>query len=75
MLWSLVKIIFFIALIGVLTLTAGALLDARGGLQVTITGFEFTLAPLQAAILAVILLLLVWLILKILSLMMAVVRF
>ena len=75
MLWSLVKIIFFIALIGVLTLTAGALLEARGGLQVTVTGFEFTLAPLQAAILAVILLLLVWLILKILSLMMAVVRF
>ena len=75
MLWSLVKIIFFIALIAVLTLAAGALMEASGGLQVTFSGFEFTLAPLQAAILTMILLVLVWLTLKILSFMMAVLRF
>ena len=75
MLWSLVKIIFFIALITVLTLAAGALIEASGGLQVTFSGFEFTLAPLQAAILTMILLVLVWLTLKILSFMMAVLRF
>ena len=75
MLWSLVKIIFFIALIAVLTLAAGALMEASGGLQATFSGFEFTLAPLQAAILTMILLVLVWLTLKILSFMMAVLRF
>ena len=31
MLWSLVKIVFFITLIAVLALTAGALMEASGG--------------------------------------------
>ena len=75
MLWSLVKIVFFITLIALLALTAGELMETSGGLQITFSGFEFTLAPLQTAILTVVLLVLIWLILKILSFMMAVLRF
>ena len=75
MFWSLFKIILFIALIAALTLIVGTLIEASGGVQITVLGFEFSLAPLQATVLALALLFLGWLLLKLASFMMAVLRF
>jgi HemY protein len=38
MLWSLLKILVFVALIGLLTLGAGMLMETAGGVQITVAG-------------------------------------
>ena len=75
MLWSLVKFLFFLALVVLLALVAQRLLEVEGGVQVAIGGIEFSLGPLQSVVAAILLVLVVWLIFKILSLLVAVVRF
>ncbi|MFV2003444.1 MAG: heme biosynthesis protein HemY, partial [Paracoccaceae bacterium] len=75
MLWSLVKILVFIALIAGLTLGAGYLADSSGGVRIAVAGTEFNLDALRAAIGAVLLVVVIWLGLKILGLLVAVARF
>ena len=75
MLWSLVKIVVFIALVAALTLAAGYLLETEGGVQITVAGTEYTLGPLQSVVAAGILVLAVWVGLKLLGLLMAVLHF
>ncbi|QBF29636.1 heme biosynthesis protein HemY [Thalassococcus sp. S3] len=75
MLWSLIKILLFVAIVAGLTLGAGYLLESQGGVQITVAGTEFTLGPLQSVIAAVMVVVLVWLFLKLLSLLVAVLRF
>ena len=75
LLWSLVKILLFVVLVGALTLGAEYLMEAEGGVQLTVAGTEYTLGPLQSVIAALVLVLAVWLLLKLLSLLVAVWRF
>lgn len=75
MIWSLIKVLLFVATIAVLTFGAGLLLDTGGGIQVAVAGYEFTFGPLQAVILALFLVALVWLILKVVGLIVATLRF
>ncbi|MFA5537912.1 MAG: heme biosynthesis HemY N-terminal domain-containing protein [Gemmobacter sp.] len=75
MLWSLFKVLLFVALVTGLTLGAGYLLDADGGLRIAVAGQEFTLGPLQAVIAVVLLLLAFWLVLKLVGLLVAILRF
>ena len=75
MLWSLIKILFFVALVAVLTYGAGLLMETTGGVRVTFAGTEYTLGPLQSVIAALLLLVTVWLVLKLLSLAVAFLRF
>lgn len=75
MVWSLLKILFFVALVAVLTLAAGALLDLQQGLRVQIAGWEFTLTPLAAVIVALLLMLLIWLLMRLVGLLVATLRF
>lgn len=75
MLWSLLKILVFVAIIGLLALGAGFLLETSGGVQVTAYGTELTLGPLQSAIAFGLLLVAVWLFLKLLSLLVATWKF
>lgn len=75
MLWSLIKILAFVAIIALLALGAGHLMEAGGGVQITVAGTEYTLGALQSVIALVILVLLVWLILKLVSLLIAVLKF
>ncbi len=75
MLWSLIKIILFIAVIAALTLAAGSLLEMGGGMRVAIGGLEFNLGPLQTIVALVLLVVAVWLVLKLLGLLVAVLRF
>lgn len=75
MLWSLIKILVFVALIALLAHGAGYLMETSGGIQITFAGTEYTLAPLQSVIAAVVLLVLVWVALKLLSLLVATLNF
>ena len=75
MLWSLIKLFIFGAVVVALTFAAIYLMDAEGGIQITVAGLEFTLGPLQSVIVGVVLFLTVWLLLKLLSLLVAVWHF
>ena len=75
MFWSLLKVILFLAVIGLLTYGAGQLLNADGAIRVAFADTEFTLGPLMAAIAAISLIVAVWVILKLLGLLWALLRF
>jgi len=75
MLWSLLKILIFVALIAALAFGGGLLLEMRGGVQVTAAGTEYTLGPLQSVIALLALVALVSLLLKLASLLVATWRF
>jgi HemY protein len=74
MIWSLLKVVLFIAVIAALTFTAGFLLDSEGGMQVAVAGYEFTLGPLQAVIALLLLMALTWIVLFVVGLIVAVIR-
>lgn len=75
MLWSLIKIILFVGVVAALALGAGYLLESQGGVQVTVMGSEYTFGPLQSVIAVVVLVVAVWILLKLLSLLLATWKF
>ncbi len=75
MIWSLVKVLLFVTVIAVLTLGAGYLLDTGGGIRLAVAGWEFTMGPLQAVIAACVVVALIWLVMRLVALMVAVLRF
>ena len=75
MLWTLLKVILFVFFIAALTYGAGVLLDTGGGVRVTISGWELTLGPLQAVIFSVLLVVALWIVFKIVSFLVATLRF
>lgn len=75
MLWSLLKIILFVAAVAALALGAGYLLESEGGIQIAAMGYEITLGPLESVISLIALVVAVWILLKLLSLLVAVWRF
>lgn len=75
MLWSLLKIVFFVALIAALAFGAGLLIEADTGIRVQVANMEFNLGPLEAVIAAVALLLIVWLALKVAGFLVALIKF
>ncbi len=75
MLWSLTKVVVFVVVIAALALVAARLSETGEALQIIVAGWEFTIGPLQAVVLAVLLFALVWLTLKLLGLLGATVRF
>jgi HemY protein len=75
MLWSLIKILVFVAVVAAATIGAAYLLETDGGVQVTVAGTEYTLEPLQSAIAVLVLLVVVWVALKLLSLLVAILKF
>ena len=75
MLWSLAKALIFFAVVAALTWGAALLSETDGGIRIAMLGWEVTLGPLQAAIAAVLLVVAVWLVLKVVGLALAVLRF
>jgi HemY protein len=75
MLWSLTKVILFVAVIAALALGLGMLEASGGAMRIIVAGWEFTIGPVQAVVLGLILIVLVWLALKVLGLLGAVIRF
>lgn len=71
MLWSLIKIILFVAAVAVLAWGAGFLLESQGGVQVTVMGTEYSFGPLQSVIAVALLIVGVWLLLKLVTLVLA----
>lgn len=75
MIWSLIKVLLFVAAIAGLTYGAGMLMDTGSGIQIILLGKEFTLGPLQTAVSLLVLLAALWLLLKLIGLLVAVLRF
>lgn len=75
MLWSLLKVVLFILSVAGLSYGAGVLLDTDGGLRIAFANHEFTIGPLMAVILAFALLIGLWLLLRIIGLFVATLRF
>ncbi|MBV1896045.1 MAG: heme biosynthesis protein HemY [Rhodobacteraceae bacterium] len=75
MLWSLIKILVFVAIIALLTVAGGMLLETQGGIQITVAGTEYTLGPLQSVIAGLALIVTLWMFLKLLSLLVATLKF
>jgi HemY protein len=75
MLWSLTKVVLFVAIIAALALGAGLLSETGQALRILVAGWEFTIGPVQAVVLGVVLFIAVWLALKILGLLGATFRF
>jgi HemY protein len=64
MLWSLLKVLIFIAIVAGLAFGVGFLTEMDDVALLTVAGREFTLTPLVAIVLALVLLLSVWLLFK-----------
>ena len=75
MLWSLTKVVLFVVLIAALAFGVGLLAETGGAMRIIVAGWEFTLGPVQALVLGVLLLVTLWLVLKLIGLLGAVVRF
>lgn len=75
MLWSLLKVLIFIALVAGLTWGASLLLEMGHLATLTVLGREFILTPLLAVLGAVVLLLAVWLLFRLVGLLVATLRF
>jgi HemY protein len=75
MLWSLVKILVFVAMVAAATLGASYLLDMEGGVRIAMGGIEVNLTPIKAVIAAIILVLAIWLFLKLFGFAIALLRF
>ncbi|HDR29361.1 heme biosynthesis protein HemY [Rhodovulum sp.] len=75
MLWSILKILIFVAIVAGLTYGAGILMENAPGLHIAVADIEFALGPLQAVILALALVAAVWLLLKLAGFLVALLRF
>ena len=75
MLWSLLKILAFVAAVMALTFGAAWLMELSGGAEITAAGFEVTLTPLQLTIGFLLLVLLVWVAIYVFGFLIALLRF
>ena len=75
MIWSLIKVLLFVAAIAALTFGAGVLMDTGGGIQIAMLGQEFTLGPLRTVIALLLLMLALWIVMKLVGLLVATLRF
>jgi len=75
MLWSIIKIFVFVALVAAAAFGAGHLLEMDGGVLIQFGGQEFNLTPLRTVIALIILVLAIWLLLKLAGFLIAVLKF
>lgn len=75
MLWSLIKILAFVAAVVALTFGGAWLMELSGGAIISIAGYEVTLSPLELAIGFLVLVFLLWVAQKVLGLLLAVIHF
>ncbi|WP_299850558.1 heme biosynthesis HemY N-terminal domain-containing protein [uncultured Roseovarius sp.] len=75
MLWSIIKIVVFIALVAAAAIGAGYLLELDGGVRIVMAGQELNLTPLTAVIALLVLVAAIWVFLKLASLVIAILKF
>ncbi|MEM1129542.1 MAG: heme biosynthesis HemY N-terminal domain-containing protein, partial [Pseudomonadota bacterium] len=75
MIWTLIKIFLFIAIVAAVVYGVDVLNGQSQGMQIAVANYEFTLGPLQAVVAALLLLAVVWLVLFLVGLLVACLRF
>ena len=75
MFWSLLRILIFVAIVAALVFGVGLLMETGPGVRIQAGPIEFNLSPLMSVIVAIVLLIAVWLVLKLAGLLVAVLRF
>lgn len=75
MLWSLLKILLFVVLVAALTFGATFLSETGETIRITVAATEFSLTPLAAVILALVMMASAWLLFKLAGLLLAVIKF
>ena len=75
MIWSFLKIVFFVGIVAALTLGAGFLAETGSGVRISIANMEFSLGPVQMVVAALAALLGLWLAMKLAGLIVATLRF
>ena len=75
MLWTLLKVLVFVAIVAALAFVANHLIATGEGLRVVLGDTEFTMGLLTASIVAVLLLVAAWLLFKLVGLIVALLRF
>ncbi len=79
MLWSLIKIVVFVAIVAALTYGLGYLIESDGSgmaeARVVLGGVEYSLSPLKLALALIALIILTWLFFKVFGLIIAVLKF
>ena len=75
MIWSLLKVLLFIVAIAALTFGADLLLHNDEGVRIAVAGWEFSLGPLQTAILLLLLVVALWTVMKLVGFIVATLRF
>ncbi len=75
MIWTLIKVTLFIAVVAGLTYGADMLLATEGGMRISLAGYEFTLGPLQAVIVILLSIVVIWLLMRIVGFVVAILRF
>lgn len=75
MIWTVLKIVVFLLVVGGLAIGIETLMDQDAGMRIAFGGLEFSLGPLQMAVALVLLLLGLWLLLKLSGLIVATIRF
>ncbi len=75
MLWSLLKILVFVAIVGLLAVGAGFLMETSGGVVINTGRWEFNLGPLQSVIALGVMVIAIWLFFKLLTLLIATLKF
>ncbi len=75
MLWSLTKVVLFVLAIAALAFGASFLSETGSAMRIMVAGWEFTIGPLQAVVLGLLLFAVVWLTLKVIGFLAATFRF
>lgn len=75
MLWSLLRVLLFVAVVATLTFGASLLIETGAGVWLVLADTEIRFGPLQALVAVLILLLCLWLVLKLVGLLIAVLKF
>lgn len=75
MIWSFVKIVLFVAAVAALALGAGHLAETGAGIRISLANTEYSLGPVQAVIGVLLAFLGFWLLLRLIGLIVAVLRF
>lgn len=75
MIWTLLKIVLFVGLVVAATWGTGFLMEADGGVRVSVAGTEYTLGALESVIALIVLVVALWVTFKVVGLIVAFIRF
>lgn len=75
MIWSFLKVVFFVVIVAALTLGAGFLAETGSGVRISIANIEFSFGPVQMVVAVLVALLLLWLAMRLAGLIVALLRF